>query len=170
MAQALKGFHCSVLETTVDVAHPSVERGGQGYGYNLYIGTLAYLVNNPNTAEAYERGVKAVDVSAPDSTVMFSDTAMNVSSSGAISFSAASGVLAEYSICDAPFGVMAKKTLLVIRNEPSIHFRHDALANVVWCDGHADSKCCEWTLDEKWREKRLGFFGSSTDNSIFDLD
>ena len=154
----------------MDIKHASVERGGFGYGYNLFVGSKQYVVDDPNSDEAYRSGVRASDISSPASTVMFSDSAMNVSSGGEISSSGASGVLAEYSICVAPFGVRNAKTDVGLQNEPSMHFRHDGIANVGWCDGHADSRHNEWTLDANWKRKDLGFIGAADSNEFFDLE
>ena len=163
-------FSCPILSATVDINHASVERGGFGYGYNIFVGSKQYIVADPNSDEAYRSGVRATDISAPSSTVMFSDSAMNVTSGGSISSSGASGVLAEYSTCVAPFGIRNKETDTALQNEPSMHFRHDGLANVGWCDGHADSQRNEWTLDTNWKHKDLGFIGAEDNNEFFDLE
>lgn len=158
---------CPIWGDSVDTSRASVERGGQGYGYNIHVGTRQYLVDDQNSSEAYSSGVRSQDVSSPDTTVMFADTAMLVSDVGDVDVH---GELGGYSICAAPFGVNGKHTDLKIRNDPSIHFRHDALANVGWCDGHANPRHSDWTLDSDWRKNMLGFFGSSTDNDLFDLE
>ena len=160
---------CPILPTTVDIDHASVERGGFGYGYNIFVGSRQYIVADPNSDEAYRAGVRASDIGNPSGTVMFSDSAMNVSGGGGIS-SSGTGELAEYSICVAPFGVSDEETDTGLRNEPSMNFRHDGIANVGWCDGHADSRRNEWTLDSNWESKDLGFIGAEDSNEFFDLE
>ena len=163
-------FSCPILPATVDINHASVERGGFGYGYNIFVGSKQYIVADPNSDEAYRSGVLATNIGDPSGTVMFSDSAMNVTSSGSISSRGANGDLAEYSICVAPFGVYDKETDTVLQNEPSMHFRHDGIANVGWCDGHVDSRYNEWTLDTNWKRKDLGFIGAEDNNEFFDLE
>ncbi len=163
-------FTCPVLAATVDVEHASVEKGGFGYGYNIFVGSRKYQLDDPNSNDAYRLGARASDIAKPADTVMFADTAMNVSSGGSIEPSGASGGLAEYSICVAPFGVKNKQTDTSVQNEPSMHFRHDRTANVGWCDGHANSRFNEWTLDANWKRKNLGFIGASDSNGLFDLE
>ena len=145
----------------------SEERGGGGYGYNLYIGSSAYFTDDPDSDESYCAGIRVRELHDPTNTLMFADTAMSVDSSGNIAGNAGGG-LAEFSVAYAPFGVSECKTDRNLLNDPSIHFRHSRTANIAWADAHASSKHMEWTLDSGWRNKRLGFFGSREDNSIFD--
>ena len=56
---------------------------------------------------------------------------------------------------------------------PSIHFRHDGWANIVWCDGHVDMKqIAEYdqinVYGVKSADVLLGWF-EPMDNSMFDL-
>lgn len=157
----LKGqdISCPILSNTVDVDHASPERGGWGYGYNKYIGSLAYFVSDPNSEEALKTGIETKKLEHPDNTVMFTDTAALVSSSGALS-SSASDPLAEYATCNAP------KKMNNTLNDPSIHFRHARQCNITWGDGHVGSEMMTWS-DTPWIDKQLGFWGD-VDNSLFD--
>jgi prepilin-type processing-associated H-X9-DG protein len=157
---------CPYLQA-IDSNAPSVERGGGGYGYNIYVGARKYFVDDPNSAEAYKCGIKSSNLSNPDTVVVFSDTAMNVTPSGDVQSNSSKGVLAEYSISNSPFGVANKETDTNLEKEPSIHFRHNRLANVAWGDGHVNSEVLEWTWDSHWDSKSLGFFGSNLDNTLF---
>jgi len=152
-------LHCPSMTGLVDRSLPAEERGGGGFGYNIYIGTKKYLVDNPDSVEAYSSAVSGSDIGSPDETIMFTDTASIVSDA-----------LAEHSICVAPFGVSAKQTDSNISDAPSIHFRHAGRANIGWCDGHVDSRKNEWTLNTKYRDSNLGFLGPRNDNGFFDLD
>jgi len=158
---------CPYLPLSVKQDAPSVERGGGGYGYNIYIGTRKYFVDASDSEEAYARGIKSSNLSHPDTVAVFSDSAMNVMSTGAVQSNSSLGVLAEYSICKAPFGISGKETDTKLENEPSIHFRHSRMANVTWGDGHVNSEVLEWTWDSHWDAKALGFFGSTVNNAIF---
>jgi prepilin-type processing-associated H-X9-DG protein len=165
----LKGkeiIKCPESQKQVDIDADSEEKGGGGYGYNLYVGTNSYFVADPETEESYCSGIRLKDLRNPSSTVMFSDTAMNVNSSGEIE-SSGQGTLASWSILNAPFGISNKKTDTNIVNDPSIHFLHDRTANVSWSDGHVSPQRLEWTLNSGWKAKNLGSFGSQTDNEIF---
>lgn len=162
---------CPYISNALNPEAPSIERGGGGYGYNTYIGTCKYYLDDPSSEEAYLRGIKSSHLSNPDTVVAFSDTAMNVRNKGLhigeVQSNASKGILAEYSICNAPFGVANKKTDTNLENDPSINFRHDKSANVAWCDGHVNSKRLTWTLNSSWNSKSLGFFGSQSGNSSF---
>ena len=167
----LKGSfpECADLKKNVDISHPSVELGGGGYGYNLYIGSRANFVDDPDTEEAYKSGILTKDLKHPDTTVMFTDTTMVLDSAGVPSASPLAGELGEYSICKAPFRVSQMKTQPNLgRQDPSIHFRHNKTSNIGWADGHVDSEVMEWTLDSDWRKRLLGFWGDKDDNSLFD--
>lgn len=163
-----KFIECPILKDTVDIKHSSVEKGGGGYGYNLYLGTRAYFVDDPESEEAYQAGILTKDLRHPDTTVMFTDSAGIVTSTGALS-SSPDDFLAEYSICNSPFSVNHMETQTGVGyNDPSIHFRHAKQANIGWGDGHVDAELMEWTLNSGCREKQLGFWGKKDDNALFD--
>jgi prepilin-type processing-associated H-X9-DG protein len=159
-------IQCPEFTKKVDSSADSEEKGGGGYGYNLYIGTNAYFQDNPDSEEAYTSGVLLKTIETPSTTLLFADTAMNVDSDGNMEC-ASHGSLASWSILNAPFGVSKKTTDSYIENNPSTHFRHLKTANVSWCDGHVSQQRMEWTLNERWKKKNLGFFGSKTDNTLF---
>jgi len=166
----LKGkeiIQCPEFLKQVNASADSEEKGGGGYGYNLYIGSNAYLVNAPDSEESYASGVLLKEIYNPSNTVLFSDTAMNVDSAGNIESASTQGFLASWATLNAPFGVSNKQTDTNIENDPSIHFLHEKTANVSWCDGHVSPQRLEWTLNSGWKEKNLGSFGSTTDNATF---
>lgn len=158
---------CPYMSHALAPEAPSIERGGGGYGYNTYIGTRQYYIDDPNSEEAYLRGIKSSNLSNPDTVVAFSDTAMNVTTLGGVQSNASKGILALYSICNAPFGVAHTETDTNLENDPSINFRHSRTANIAWCDGHVNSELLVWTLNSSWNSKSLGFFGSQSDNTGF---
>lgn len=159
---------CPKLAEVINKDQPSEELGGGGYGYNLYVGSCAYTVENADSEEAYAQGILVKDIKHPDGTVTFTDTAANLNSTGSLSSSPAAGELGEYSICIAPFTVNHKTTQTGLGySDPSINFRHNRQTNIGWCDGHVSSELMKWTLNSGWREKNLGFWGSKDDNSFF---
>ena len=159
---------CPNFAQFADPNAPSQEKGGGGYGYNIYIGTRAYFVENPDTNEAYESGVLISEMHNPTETVIFTDSAMSVNNSGAPAPPGSTEVLAEYSISYAPYGVSSKATDKNIVNDPSIHFLHDGTANTSWGDGHVTQKEFKWTINNAWKNKLLGFFGDQEDNTLYD--
>jgi prepilin-type processing-associated H-X9-DG protein len=158
---------CPYLTRSLDPKAPSVERGGGGYGYNIYIGSRKYFVDDPSSQAAYLQGIESTNLSNPDTVVIFTDAAMNVASDGKVQSNSSKGIVAQYSICNAPFGVMNRKTNTNLENDPSIQFRHSGTVNVTWGDGHASSEHLVWTLDSGWDAKSLGFFSSQSDNTNF---
>ena len=168
--QYLKGkniIKCPEFAIQLNPDTPSPENGSNGYGYNFYVGTLAYFVSNPATDAYYKTGISINDFHDPSKTVMFSDAAMNVNSFGDTELNINQGTLASCSITYAPFDVINKETDTNIENDPSIHFLHERRANISWSDGHVDSEQLDWTINSGWKNKNLGFFGSSSDNSLF---
>ena len=159
---------CPTLKDTIDIDQPSVERGGGGYGYNLYIGSCAYMEDNPESTTAYEKGILIKDLKHPDVTVIYTDTVANLNPSGELSSTPAGGVLGEYSVCVAPFTVNHRATQINLGyTDPSINFRHNRQTNVGWGDGHVDAELMTWTLNSGWRDKELGYWGTKEDNALF---
>jgi prepilin-type processing-associated H-X9-DG protein len=65
-----------------------------------------------------------------------------------------------------------------MRPDPTIHFRHDGIANVAWCDGHVSGERMSFTTDyqthsrisaEEADEMGVGWFGPDS-NELFDLE
>jgi len=130
------------------------EEGTGGYGYNAqYVGGSP-LPGWPDLLKP----ANAVQIREPDATIMLADAA----------FLDAGGHLIEYSFCEAPYW-----EAWGTRADPSIHFRHNGLANVAFCDGHAKAMARGlvhasgwWLSEEAYRENDLGFVGN--DNSLYD--
>ena len=158
---------CPAFEVQASDPPPSVENGSNGYGYNFYVGTQAYFETNSTSSAYYSSGILIQNFNDPSNTVMFSDAAMNVDSAGNIQPNSSKGEVASYSITYAPFGVTNKTTDTNLVNDPSIFFLHERRANISWCDGHVDSQSMVWTPDNGWKKKKLGFFGTSSDNALF---
>lgn len=138
------------------------ESGTGGYGYNgSYVGG-AYNLKDWYDAPKFT----ALDSSIPEPsrTIMFADAAI-----------VQDGYIVEYGFVEPPYFVTKD---FPRGNEswgfasPSIHFRHEFRANVVWCDGHITSERYEWTTDEniyggKNRAFGVGWFGPKS-NLYFD--
>ncbi len=159
---------CPTLKDAIDIDQPSVERGGGGYGYNLYVGTCAYTEDDSESEASYEKGILVKDLKHADVTVLYADTAGNLNISGELSSSPAAGTLGEYSVCVAPFTVNGRETQTGLGYaDPSINFRHNRQANIGWADGHVDAELMTWTLNSGWRDKQLGYWGTKEDNALF---
>jgi len=136
------------------------EKNCGGYGYNLaFIGRQVEKV-----AGGYYRvvtdlvGAKNDRVRVPSETVMFTDSAF------------VGNVLIEYSFAEPRFFPTFGS-----RADPSIHFRHNVRANVVWCDGHIDSRPMTFTWSSGLypgdpAHENIGWFGDYDDNCYFDLE
>lgn len=110
------------------------ESGAGGYGYNNdYVGSRLRWARVRSGNER-RSGARITEIKNPAGTIMFSDTAMARSESG-------SEYLIEESFVYPPYFLngqeVAESWGLAI---PSMHFRHNDLANVAWCDGHVDSR------------------------------
>lgn len=134
------------------------ESGCGGYGYNVRgVGSQAYLLGSYAGAS---RGMRPESIADPSSTVMFADTAF-------VQWSRGSPQLIEYSFAEAYFHIADASPRETYQAAPSIHFRHDALANVAWVDGHVSAEEMTTTYNQTFTDQQLGWFGPA-DNSLFD--
>ena len=139
------------------------ESGTGGYGYNMaYVGSLSSTATYP---ESHARGVSDGHVAEPSRTIMFADSAL-----------AQDGYIIEYGFLEPPYYVDPDHPMGASEwgyLAPSIHFRHDGRAHVLWCDGHITSEKWEWAPQEnaiypgsnnyQWG---IGWFGPK-DNRLF---
>jgi prepilin-type processing-associated H-X9-DG protein len=129
------------------------EASAGGYGYNNhYLGSSTE--DEGWTIEAVNRPAKVAGIRHASETLMFTDAALG------------SPLLIEYSFVEPPLA-SGFPTL-----SPSIHFRHRAMANIAWVDGHVSSQRMEWTVPTNVygasnQRMNVGFFGPR-DNSLFD--
>jgi len=141
----------------------SFERGCGGYGYNLtYLGSRLWD-RGTDVEQAYQRTTRNTEVGCPAETAMFADCAL----------SREDGQYIEYSFIEPPHPVFAGTQWSQAYLSPSIHFRHDGLANVGWADGHAGARRMApleglnaYGVDSS--AMCLGWFDPA-DNSPFDL-
>lgn len=138
------------------------ESGTGGYGYNMaYLGSGLYMQDWP---EALRHGTPAHRVFRPSETMMFADAAMPQD-----------GYIIEYGFIEPPHSVsrdFPQGNPDWGFSSPSIHFRHDGRAMVVWADGHITSERFGWAPEmniyggsnAQWG---VGWFGPE-DNRLFD--
>ncbi len=137
------------------------ESGTGGYGYNKdYIGGT-YFMND--WIAAPKASVKDTHVRVPSETILFADAAMPLPDG-----------LVEYGFVEPPYFVTPEHPEgnpdWGIAN-PSIHFRHNGRANVLWADGHITSEKWAWSpvtniYGGNNRRHAIGWFGPQ-DNRYF---
>ncbi|MFH0980136.1 MAG: H-X9-DG-CTERM domain-containing protein [Planctomycetota bacterium] len=137
------------------------EKNCGGYGYNLaFLGRQLEKVGGGWYRMMTDgSGAQTDRVRCPAQTIMFTDSGF------------LDGMLIEYS-----FGEPRFFPLYGTRPIPSIHFRHNKRANVVWCDGHVDWQHRTFTrgpspyYEGDPSRNNLGWFGIADDNRLFDLE
>lgn len=152
---------CPVFRVDLPESDPRrFEKNCGGFGYNLaFVGQRLVRLNAHRYRLVTDQvGVQTHRVGKPAATIMFADTAF------------ANGGLIEYS-----FAEPRRFPTYGTRPDPSIHFRHDKRANVVWCDGHVDRQRRTFTYRSGFylgdpERLDLGWFGQEDDNSLFDLE
>ncbi len=124
---------CPVFMEYVEDRDIAFESGAGGYGYNgHYIGGMSYAFNWPRSANATTVDAR---VQKPSETIMFADAA----------YAYGEGVI-EYGFLEPPFFPSPEfpRGNPDAPASPSIHFRHNRRANVLWCDGHITSEPYGW--------------------------
>jgi prepilin-type processing-associated H-X9-DG protein len=139
------------------------ESGCGGYGYNMaYIGSrLSFPGFSKNNR--YAQTARISEIKNPDMTLMFADTV----------FYQNNQYLIEYSFAEQPYTVTGGRVWVGVYTTPSIHFRHNGLANVGWMDGHIEPKkmakpILSDTYTAEMANMNIGWF-EPVDNSLFDL-
>lgn len=134
------------------------EAGCGGYGYNVRgVGSQSYLYGSYAGAQ---KGMPPDLIEHPKGTVMFADA-------GFLQSNRSGKQLIEYSFAEAYYHVSDMKPVETYRAMPSIHFRHDKEANVVWVDGHVSSEKVKTEYNADFTDEGFGWFGPA-DNSLFD--
>ncbi|HMO51965.1 MAG TPA: type II secretion system protein [Kiritimatiellia bacterium] len=140
------------------IREPGYEAGCGGYGYNVRgVGSQAYRHGLERGAE---RGMPPGGIADPSRTVMFTDAAFLEGAQGR-------GRLIEYSFAEAYYHIADNRPVETYRATPSIHFRHDGLANVVWVDGRISAETLDVRFSARHDAVGIGWFGPD-DNSLFD--
>lgn len=134
------------------------ESGCGGYGYNVRgVGSQSYLLGSYAGSKA---GMPPDQIVNPAGTVMFTDAAFIQSKRNGDS-------IIEYSFAEAYYHVSDNQPTESSKSIPSIHFRHDDLANVAWVDGHVSAERLETEYNTSYTKMKFGWFGPA-DNSLFD--
>ena len=145
-----------------DTAPNAFESGTGGYGYNAaYIGGTDYANEFPTSVR---QGTLDARVRFASETIMFADAAI-----------AQNGYVVEYGFVEPPMFVTPE---FPHGNpawgfaSPSMHFRHNGRANVLWADGHVTSEKFGWTTNTNIYGAKnaafgIGWFGPQT-NQLFD--
>jgi prepilin-type N-terminal cleavage/methylation domain-containing protein/prepilin-type processing-associated H-X9-DG protein len=140
------------------------EQGGGGYGYNMtYIGSRIWQ----SDISAADKPTKSTEVSRPQATVMFADSAMAKIKDG-------KPYLLEYSFILQPFFLYKGKPMPSWGiASPSIHFRHRGKANIGWADGHVTDRTMGNfggfnAYEVRSIDMMINWF-DPIDNSLFDL-
>jgi prepilin-type processing-associated H-X9-DG protein len=146
--------HCPAFSGAVkSTSKHAFESNCGGYGYNVGVGSLISILGNGS--QAMKEGMNPADLQHPANTVMFADCALSQP------YGSKPKYLIEYSFAEPyyHFGTRSQPY-------PSIHFRHNGLANVVWCDGHVSSEKMTHSSAKHFKKFNLGWFGPA-DNSLF---
>ncbi|MFH1904200.1 MAG: prepilin-type N-terminal cleavage/methylation domain-containing protein [bacterium] len=124
-----------------------------GYGYNKQ-----FVGGNLGSSQWFYKQHKDSDIKNPSETVILSDTA-----------GIRSGAIVENYDLSAPY----YKTIGGVswnQLSPSMHFRHNGLANVVWCDGHITGERMSYSrtmYGRDYESVNIGWIGEdSTDPAV----
>ncbi len=150
---------CPAFRRYSDDSAIAFENGCGGYGYNdRGVGSRAYQVGyNPG---GVARGMAPSAIREPAQTVMFCDAAYPKSVKG-------SRYVIEYSFAEAYKQIADNGPRETDVADPSIHFRHNGRANVVWCDGHVSREAMTRSKGKAFEDQNIGWFGPQ-DNTLFD--
>lgn len=119
------------------------EQASGGYGMNdSFVGSRCWDMGYPDGCPQPSR---QSDFKNHSRTIAFCDTGMPREHDGA-------QVIIEYAFAQAPWYIGAGSTPMTGWGDPapSIHFRHNGKANVLWLDGHVASKAMTSTVDSNW--------------------
>jgi prepilin-type N-terminal cleavage/methylation domain-containing protein/prepilin-type processing-associated H-X9-DG protein len=148
----------STFNLLVTSGNAAFEAGCGGYGYNyLGVGTRSYILGYTEAASCL--GMRPEEIAHPSTTVMFCDAAF-------AQYSAGQTFLIEYSFAEPDMFLSASRALYG-QPVPSIHFRHRARANIVWCDGHAAAEAMTKSDDSVDQGFSIGWFGDQGSNFYF---
>ncbi len=133
------------------------EGGAGGYGYNdQYVGGSGSMGDPMAEIPARESQIRN-----PTETIMLADTAIWQNN----------GII-EYAFVTSPYWDFSG---WLIESTPSIHFRHNGMANVAFCDGHVESRKMDATRagayassEDIQKSNNLGYVG--IDNTLYDRE
>ena len=150
---------CPAFRPYRDDSEIAFENGCGGYGYNdRGVGSRAYYVGY--NADGVSCGMVPGAIREPAKTVMFCDAAYPKSVKG-------TRYVVEYSFAEAYRQISDRGPRETDVADPSVHFRHNGKANVVWCDGHVSQETMAFSKGKGFENQNIGWFGPR-DNSLFD--
>ena len=143
------------------------ENGCGGYGYNnAYVGSRGATVSQGTRSPTpgWDRsGERDFRFAQPSATIAFSDSA----------FAGRDGStpLIEYSFAEPRFHPSSP----AFRADPSIHFRHEGQAGIVWLDTHVSTEALSMSWSSGWYHRSadsesLGWPGRNDSNELFDTN
>lgn len=140
-AKTIHSLVCPSMEKqSVDPDDDMLVTGAGGYAYNVNIGSRLYFLPGGSRSMYNGYGLKDSEIQQPSQTVVFADYA----SPASVSYGkpvAYQDMYGYYSVGSTE----GDTHTLEIDGKPAasgcgIHFRHAASANVLWADGHVDSR------------------------------
>ncbi len=132
-----------------------------GYGYNDR-GVGSQMYRRGYTAAAMKKGIPPAHLANPAGTIMFADAAFPQP------YGSPTHVI-EYSFAEAYHFVTRSgdgQVREVGTAMPSIHFRHNGLANVAWCDGHVSAAPLSTEYSQAFTDMQVGWPGDGN-NDLF---
>jgi prepilin-type N-terminal cleavage/methylation domain-containing protein len=150
---------CPAFQTVI-----GFDQGTGGYVYN-YLAVGGRVWRMGYTPEAFDQGMREVELPRPAETAMFADGALDLGAG-----------LAEYGFMSPPPALAARIQGAAIL-DPAIHFRHHDHANVVFADGHVRALPCALSVETsavylgaRPAAHGLGWFGPVTGDTFYDAD
>ncbi len=151
---------CPSFETTV-----GFDIGTGGYVYNdVGVGSRLWFIGYTEGLPAYDGSLAEWEIGKPAETAMFADGALAITDG-----------LAEYTFLIAPPDVLRRIRNAYYPLDPSVHFRHQGVANVVFVDGHLRTLKMAESTDQSGaypnanpRANRIGWFAPTTGDTYYD--
>lgn len=151
---------CPSFETSV-----GFDRGTGGYVYNdVGVGSRLWFIGYTPGLPAFDCGLAEWEIQKPAETAMFAEGALDIGNG-----------LAEYTFLIAPPDVLRRIRNSYYPLDPSVHFRHNGNANVVFVDGHLRPLKMAESVDQSGvyiganpKASRIGWFAPARGDTFYD--
>ncbi len=152
------------------------EAGAGGYGYNTNYAGSSLARYTYGHERAHSTPAHLGQFKSPAETVLFTDAAMAQKQDGYTHIIEQSTAWPPCFIEPTDDGMGKELSFfgILLHSTPTIHFRHDGMANVLWLDQRVTTKTMDWTVKgaylsslEEQQALHIGWFGSE-DNGLFD--